>query len=644
MKKIAKQLVVIAALVFTVALGKTAYAVEFSDVLPYQWFYGAVNYVVDNGLFRGTTETTFSPDNVMTRGQFVTVLGKLEGVSSSAPYSGKFTDVTASDYFAPYVSWANAQGIVSGTSNTTFSPHASITREQMAVMIAKYLQSKGLRLPADANAASSFTDADSISAYAVVSVNTLRQSGLLAGTAGAVLPQNGMTRAQAAAVFKQLREKIQLSVWDIGPLHVSGSQLLDAKNNPTQLKGISTHGIAWFPDYINNACFKQLHDEMGANVVRLAMYTAEYNGYCEGGDKKWLKQLIDNGVKYASQNHMYVIIDWHILRDETPLKYQDEAIAFFSEMAQKYKDYPNVLYEICNEPNGSTSWSQIKAYAQKVIPVIRQYAPDNIIIVGTPTWSQEVDKAAADPITGYNNIMYTLHFYADTHRDDLRNRMVSAIKKGLPIFVTEYGICDASGSGAINEAQANAWVQVMNQYNVSYAAWNMSNKDETSSIFKSSCKKTSGFTTADFSNSGKWLIRMLTGRSAIAGSTLPDDTGTAQPDTPVTPPTPADVTLSQGNLSIGAKVSNSWSEGGQVVYQYDLSITNTGTSPVSSWSVSIPFNEPPTVKTGWGSKYSVNGNTLTVSNESYNGTIAAGQTLSGIGIQVSGTSELKIVS
>lgn len=85
-----------------------------------------------------------------------------------------------------------------------------------------------------------------------------------------------------------------------GRLKVTGSKLTDAAGNVVQLRGISTHGIAWFPDYINAECFKELHNNFGINVIRLAMYTAEYNGYCTGGDKNYLKNLIDKGVRYAT--------------------------------------------------------------------------------------------------------------------------------------------------------------------------------------------------------------------------------------------------------------------------------------------------------------------------------------------------------
>lgn len=296
-------------------------------------------------------------------------------------------------------------------------------------------------------------------------------------------------------------------------LHVTESRLTDGDGNPVQLRGISTHGLAWFPDYVNEDCFRQLKDEWNTNVIRLAMYTAEYGGYCTGGDQTQLKELIKSGVEYATAADMYVIIDWHILSDGNPNTYKEEAKAFFAEMAESYADHHNVLYEICNEPNGSTTWSDIKSYAEEIIPVIRTYDKEAVIIVGTPNWSQYVDQAAADPITGCGNIMYSLHFYAATHTDSLRSTMVSALNSGLPIFVTEYGICDASGNGSIDEYQAEQWINLLDEYGISYVAWNLSNKEETSAILSGRCAKTSGFTEDDLSASGKWLYRMLTDKN-----------------------------------------------------------------------------------------------------------------------------------
>lgn len=291
-------------------------------------------------------------------------------------------------------------------------------------------------------------------------------------------------------------------------LAVDGTRLTDTAGNPVQLKGISTHGLAWFPDYVNRECFQQLKD-WGANVVRLAMYTAEYGGYCTGGDREYLKGLVKDGVSYATDCDMYVIIDWHILSDGNPNTYVEDAKAFFEEMSKEYADYTNVIYEICNEPNGGTSWQQVKDYAVQIIEVIRANDADGVILVGTPNWCQYVDQAAADPIQGYENIMYTLHFYAATHTDSLRNTMVEAIDAGLPVFVSEFGICDASGNGGIDEYQANQWVKTMDECGVSYVVWNLSNKSETSAIIRSDCDKKSGFGQEDLSNSGKWVHEVL---------------------------------------------------------------------------------------------------------------------------------------
>lgn len=291
-----------------------------------------------------------------------------------------------------------------------------------------------------------------------------------------------------------------------GKLSVKGANLTDANNQIFQMKGVSTHGLSWFPQYVNEEAFRQLRDEWNVNVIRLAMYTSEYNGYCVGDEnnREGLKNLIDNGVRYCTNLGMYVIIDWHILSDANPNIYKSEAITFFDEMSRKYAGQSNVIFEICNEPNGGTGWNEIKSYAVDVIRTIRNNS-DAIIIVGTPTWSQDVDIAADSPIEG-DNIMYALHFYADTHRDNIRSKLATAVNKGLPVIVSEFGICDASGNGGINAAEGDKWINTLNGYNISYIIWNMSNKAETSAIINNWCNKTEGFTYDDYSESGKWYI------------------------------------------------------------------------------------------------------------------------------------------
>ncbi|MCI8359838.1 MAG: cellulase family glycosylhydrolase [Clostridiales bacterium] len=423
------------------------------------------------------------------------------------------------------------------------------------------------------------------------------------------------------------------------PLKVTGTQLTGADGSPVVLKGVSTHGLSWFPEYVNADSFRQLHSQWGVNCIRLAMYTAEYNGYCTGGaqNQAKLKALIDDGVKYAAQNQMYAIIDWHILSDGNPHTYLEQAKAFFDETAEKYASCDHVLYEICNEPNGGTSWQQIKSYAQQVIPVIRQRDPDAVIIVGTPNWSQYVGQAAADPIAGYDNIMYALHFYAATHTDSLRQEMTAAIQSGLPVIVSEFGICDASGSGSIDQAQAAKWMSLLDQYKVSRIAWNLSNKNETSAMIASGCQKKSGWDYQELSPSGQWLLDNLFHGTSAAGT----DTPTAGvPDAP--PPAPSISTAPPPSGSGGPlenapyelTMVNSWETDGKKFSQYALTVRNPQAADCSGWSAVIPFDRPMTLVSGWNGAYAMNGHQLTVRSLDYNGTVPANGQISGVGFIV----------
>ncbi len=400
----------------------------------------------------------------------------------------------------------------------------------------------------------------------------------------------------------------------LAPLHVEGAQLVNDKGESVQLKGISTHGLSWFPQYVNAQLFGELARDWGANTVRLAMYTAESGGYCTDGNKEQLRKLVLDGVGYATDANLYAIVDWHILSDNNPLEHANEAQEFFEGVSAELADHTNVLYEICNEPNGATTWADVKAYAERIIPAIRANDPDAVILVGTPEWSQRIDQAAADPLA-QKNVMYTLHFYAATHKDDLRNRMREAHASGLPVFVSEFGICDASGNGTIDEQSAAAWVATMNELGVSYVMWNLSNKDESSSAIAAGCTKVSGFAEDDLSFAGRWLLATLLGDA----SQLPR---AEQP--PV---------RKSGSFSYTLKEKTSWPVENKTCTQYDLVLKNEGAA-CDSWQIEVSFDEPIELVDGWNGKYEVRDNALVISNESYNGRIEAGGTVGDIGFQI----------
>lgn len=295
-----------------------------------------------------------------------------------------------------------------------------------------------------------------------------------------------------------------------GRLQVSGTKLTDESGNIIQLRGVSTHGISWFPDYVNYDAFATLRDDWGANVVRIAMYPEEYNGYLSGGDKAALKQIIDNGVNYATELGMYVIIDWHVL-NYAPSRHTQEACDFFAEMASKYSGHDNVIYEICNEPVGADWNSDIKPYAETVIGTIRQFDDHALILVGTNTWSQDVDSVVGNTLDD-GNVMYVAHFYAGTHKENIRNKISTALNAGVPVFISECSICDASGNGGIDYASANEWLDFMNSNQLSFIAWSLSNKAETSALISSGCSAKSGWSDGDLSETGRWFKSAISGR------------------------------------------------------------------------------------------------------------------------------------
>lgn len=294
-----------------------------------------------------------------------------------------------------------------------------------------------------------------------------------------------------------------------GQLSVKNGQLVDKSGKGYQLRGMSTHGLTWFPEFVNESAFRTLRDDWNTNVVRLAMYVDEWgNGQCYMGNKSGSLELLEKGVDICIKLDMYVIIDWHVLNPGDPSKYTNEAKSFFETVSKRYAKYPNVIYEICNEPNGGASWSgNIKPYAEKIIPVIRKNAPNSVIIVGTPTWSQEIDKPLSDPLN-YKNVMYAFHFYAATHAG-LRSNVENCVAQGLPVFVSEFGTCDASGGGANDFNETQKWLSYFDKQGISYCNWSICNKDETCSVLRPGTSANGNWSESDLTENGKWIHNWL---------------------------------------------------------------------------------------------------------------------------------------
>lgn len=279
-----------------------------------------------------------------------------------------------------------------------------------------------------------------------------------------------------------------------GALQVKGTALLDAYNKPLVLRGMSFGWHNFWPRFYNADAVSWLHQDWNCSVVRAAMGVEPNKGYLKDslGSLQKTKAVVDGAIKEG----IYVIIDWHSHNINLA-----EAKSFFDMMSKKYGNYPNVIYEIFNEPD-QEKWSDVKQYSKEVIDVIRKNDPDNLILVGCPHWDQDIHLVADDPLKGYENIMYTVHFYAATHKQNLRDRCNYALQKGIPIFISESAGMEASGNGPINEEEWIKWIDWAEQNKISWITWSVSDKNETCSVLYPSASATGNWQTKDLKESG----------------------------------------------------------------------------------------------------------------------------------------------
>jgi len=293
-----------------------------------------------------------------------------------------------------------------------------------------------------------------------------------------------------------------------GALRVVGTQLTDVHGKPVQLRGFSSHGLQWYPTYMNSRALLTTRD-YGANMVRAAMYADSiHGGYNQDTVfMNWNRNMMYMTIENALSSDMYVIADWHLLMDKTPLTYMQEASLFFDNLSKHYADEPGVLYEICNEPNGDVPWKDIKTYAEQVIPMIRNNNPDAIIIVGTPQYSMDLFSVIDDPLE-FENILYSYHFYTG-YNTAFQEILDLALEAGLPVFVTEWGIKRDRDSGELGLDEASAFHNFLEKRNISWANWSLSNKEEDHAAIRSDVQKLSGWVEDDLTESGKFVFDAL---------------------------------------------------------------------------------------------------------------------------------------
>lgn len=316
-------------------------------------------------------------------------------------------------------------------------------------------------------------------------------------------------KASKKPVVKSVENGVPI-VERYGQLRVEGANLCNEKGEPVQLRGMSSFGLQWAGKYVNKDVMQWVRDDWNATLWRSAMYLTS-GGYI---GNKGQKRIVYSSIEDAKALGIYVIADWHVLGDKDPLLYEEQAIEFFDELSKLYGDCPNLIYEICNEPNGEdVTWEgNIKPYAEKIIEVIRKNDPDNIIIVGSPNWSGDLFPALKSPITGQKNIMYTFHFYAGSHAKKI-SMVRHCVKHGMPVFITEWGTTKDSGDGGVFEKETLKWMDLCEQYNISWANWSINSKGEDSGILQYNADKDAkgGWTEKELSKSGIFVRKILRG-------------------------------------------------------------------------------------------------------------------------------------
>lgn len=299
-----------------------------------------------------------------------------------------------------------------------------------------------------------------------------------------------------------------------GQLSVAGTKLVDKNKQPVQLKGMSAFWLNWYGQYSNYNSIKWLRDDWNITLFRAAVGVEPYGAYVT--DPATATKKAEEIVNACIDLGVYVIIDWHA---HHALDNKKQAIEFFNYMSKKYGQYPNVLYEIWNEPIGESWDTQIKPYAEEIARTIRANDPDGIVLVGNSTWSQDVDKAAKNPIK-MSNIMYVLHFYSGTHGEGLRAKANEALRLGAPIFVTEFGVSAADGGsdGKVYLEEADRWMAWMDANKISWANWSLCDKSEASAALKTGASVNGGWSEANLTESGKYVRNKI--KAGAANNTV----------------------------------------------------------------------------------------------------------------------------
>lgn len=303
-----------------------------------------------------------------------------------------------------------------------------------------------------------------------------------------------------------------------GALSVADGKIVGTHGQPVTLRGMSLFWSQWAPQYYDAETVAWLAKDWKVDVVRAAIAAEGEDSARQHFDREFAKA--STVIDAAVANGLYVVVDWHAHR-----AYPDEAEQFLTAIARKYGHLPNLIYEDWNEPlRDGVDWSRdVKPYHERIFAAVRAIDPDNLLIAGSPSWSQDVDIAAAVPLA-FDNVGYTLHYYAGTHRQELRDKGDAALGKGLALLITEFGTVEATGDGPLDHAESEKWWDWAEARNIGWMAWSIGDRDESSAALKPGTAP-SGWTDEDLTESGKLLRSKLRELAGTNPACQPDKPG-----------------------------------------------------------------------------------------------------------------------
>lgn len=490
----------------------------YSDVEQGSWYGAAVEEMTREGLVTGCDDGTFQPMREISAAEFVSITLRCTGQEFALKEDHW---ASAALYYARNEGWFDWDEIPFDGDDWTACDEP-ISRQLAAKILMNSL------LPGEAydfnKESQKIKDFSALNGRYYQPVLSAYAAGVVTGDGeGNFRPLDGLTRAETCILFRRALTilgpgsadprppqpsppdpvtTVKGGVSENGWLQMRGTQLCNERGEPVALRGMSSHGIQWYGQYTSAQSLANTA-AYGANVFRVAVYTGE-SGYLSQPEA--MREKAFAAVDAAIENDMYVILDWHILSDGDPLTHASEARGFFSEAAERYWNTPNVLYEICNEPNGNVTWADhVKPYAEELVSILNAKAPMSLILIGSPTWSQDIHLAAADPVVGAN-LMYTLHFYAGTHGQELRDRIDGALASGLPIFVSEWGTSRADGSGGVFLEESEVWLDFLEERGISWCNWSLCDKNETSAALRPGTSPDGPWGEQDMTDSGKFVF------------------------------------------------------------------------------------------------------------------------------------------